>query len=178
MGYNVFIFDYQGYGKSEGTPSDVALFSDGRASLNYLKSRVDIDTSKIVFYGWSLGTFVATYLAAEIEHPPALILEAGPASITRLLHDSGLINLPGSYVADADFDNEKRISNIQAPLLMFHGKDDDFVVFERHAPFIWDNADQPKENLWVESAGHSDIPEILGNIYHQRIIDFIKRFVL
>ena len=178
MGYNVFIFDYQGYGKSEGEPSGPALFSDGTQSLSYLQSRADIDTSKIVIYGWSIGSFVATYLAAEVHHPAALILESAPASITALLHDSALINLPGSYVADADFDNEARISNIHSSLFMLHGKEDDFVVFERHAPLIWDKAREPKENLWVENAGHDDIPQVLGNSYHQAITSFILRYIL
>jgi fermentation-respiration switch protein FrsA (DUF1100 family) len=178
MGFNVFIFDYQGYGRSEGEPSGEALFSDGEEALEYLQSRTDIDTSKIVFYGWSLGAFVATYLAADVHHPPALILEAAPASITALLRDSGLLNLPGSYVADADFDNENRIADIECPLLMMHGREDDFVVFDRHVPLIWDNAEEPKEHVWVEGANHDDIPEILGNLYHERIIEFINQYVL
>lgn len=179
MGFNVFIFDYQGYGKSEGDPSGEALYSDGRAALQYLQSRPDIDISKIAFYGWSLGTFVATYLAADESHPAAaLILEAAPASITALLHDSGLLTLPGSYVADADFDNEKRIADIECPLFMIHGKDDDFVVFDRHVHLIWDKAQEPKEYLWVEGAKHDNIPEVLGNRYNQEIIDFIDEYVL
>jgi len=178
MGFNVFIFDYQGYGKSEGEPSGEALFSDGEVALEYLQSRADIDTSKIVFYGWSIGTFVATYLAADVYHPAALILEATPASVTALLRDSGLFNLPGYYVADADFDNETRIAHIECPLFMMHGKEDDFVVFDRHAPLIWYNAEEPKEHLWVEGATHSDIPEILGSFYHERIIGFINQHVL
>lgn len=178
MGFNVFIFDYQGYGKSEGDPSGTAFFSDGEQSLRYLQSRTDIETSKIVIYGWSIGTFVATYLSSEIHHPAALILESAPASATSLLHDAALINLPGSYVIEADFDNETRISNIQCPLFMMHGKADDFVVFERHVPLIWDKAKEPKENLWVENAGHDDIPEVLGNRYHKEIIGFIHQYVL
>lgn len=178
MGFNVFIFDYQGYGKSEGNPSGDALYSDGCAALYYVQSRTDIDTSKIVFYGWSLGTFVATYLAADESHPAALILEAAPASITALLHDSGLLTLPGSYVADADFNNEKRIAYISCPFFMIHGKDDDFVVFDRHVHLIWDKAQEPKECLWVEGATHDNIPEVFGDRYNQEIIDFIDEYVL
>ena len=178
MGYNVFIFDYQGYGKSEGEPSGDALFSDGEVSLSHLQSRTDINTTKIVFYGWSLGSFVATYLASDIYHPAALILESAPASVTALLHDAGLINLPGSYVADADFDNERRISNIQCPLFMMHGKEDDFAVLDRHFPLIWENAEEPKDSLLVDRASHDDIPDKLGDSYHQEIIGFINQYVL
>ncbi len=178
MGYNVFIFDYQGYGKSEGSPSGEALYSDGHQALTYLKSRSDIDTTKIVYYGWSLGSYVATYLASDIWHPGALILESAPASIKALLKDSGLLELDGSYVAEADFDNEKRISKIRCPLLMMHGKADDFVVFERHALLIWNKAVEPKENLWIDGATHDNIPEVLGDLYYKKTIDFIKRHIL
>jgi fermentation-respiration switch protein FrsA (DUF1100 family) len=178
MGFNVFIFDYQGYGRSEGSPSGDALFADGRAALAYVKSRADVDTMNIVDYGFSLGSFVAVYLAAEIYHPAATITEAAPASATALLRDSGLLNLTGSYVVDADFDNEKRIADISSPLFMLHGLADDFVVLDRHFPLIWDNAVQPKDYLWVENAGHDGIPGVLGEAYNDAIIGFIREFVI
>ncbi len=178
MGYNVFIFDYQGYGMSEGSPSGEALFSDGLEAYDYVRTRPDVDTTKIVLYGWSLGTFVVTYLAADINSPASVILESAIASATVLLRDSGLLNLTGSYVVDADFDNERRIANIGCPLLMMHGRADDYIVFDRHVPLIWEKAVEPKESLWVEEAGHDDIPEILGPVYYDTVIDFIDRHVL
>lgn len=178
MGFNVFIFDYQGYGMSEGSPSGEALYSDGREALAYVRTHPDVDTGKIVYYGWSLGTFVATYLAADVSHPVSLILEAAIASATVLLRDSALLNMTGSYVVDADFDNEGRIADIGSPLLMMHGRADDYVVFERHVPPLWDKAVEPKESLWVDGAEHDDIPEILGSVYHSTVIDFLARHVL
>ncbi|MBE0432591.1 alpha/beta hydrolase [candidate division WOR-3 bacterium] len=178
MGFNVFIFDYQGYGMSEGTPSGEALFSDGRAALAYVKSRTDIDTTKIAYYGFSLGTFIATYVAAERAYPAVLIIESAPASATALLRDSGLLNMTGSYVVDADFDNEARIADVGSPLFMMHGRADGFISFDRHAPLIWDAAVQPKENLWVDGADHDDIPEVLGAVYGEVVIDFIRRHLL
>ena len=178
MGYNIFIFDYQGYGKSKGSPSGEAFYSDGQEALDYVCSRTDIDTSKIVYYGWSLGAFVATYLSADIDNASALILEASPASVTALLHDGALINLPGYYVAEADFDNEKRIADIGCALFMMHGKVDDFVVFDRHVDLLWDKAVAPKESLWIDGASHDDIPEILGSEYQNRVINFITENVI
>lgn len=175
MGYNVFIFDYQGYGKSEGSPSGKALYDDGEAALEYIKSRSDT----IVYYGWSLGGYVATHLASDIAHPPALglILESAPASVEALLRDAGLVNLPGDYVAQADFNNVKRIGKINCPLLMMHGLDDDFVVFDRHFPYIWNAAIEPKDSLGVAGAVHDDVPEKLGVEYYSVITDFIDRMV-
>jgi fermentation-respiration switch protein FrsA (DUF1100 family) len=178
MGYNVFIFDYQGYGMSEGEPSGEALYSDGERSLEYLLVRTDVDPDNLIFYGFSLGAFVAGYLAADVRHPAALILEAGPASVTALLRDSGLISLPGTYVAEADFDNEERIGHIGCPLLMMHGRLDEVASFDWHAPLVWNRARQPKENIWLDYAGHSDIPEVLGDEYYNELTDFITRYVL
>jgi fermentation-respiration switch protein FrsA (DUF1100 family) len=178
MGFNVFIFDYQGYGMSEGSPSGDALFSDGREAVAYVKSRVDIDTARVVYYGFSLGTFVTTYIAAEIAHPAATIIESAPASATALLRDSGLLNLTGSYVVDADFDNVDRIASIGSPLFMMHSRDDDFVVFDRHAPLIWNQAVEPKEYLWVDGAAHDGIPEVLGQAYNSAVIDFVRQYVI
>ena len=121
---------------------------------------------------------MAGYLAADVAHPPALILEAGPASVTALLRDSGLISLPGSYVAEADFDNERRIADIACPLFMLHGRLDDVASFERHAPPVWKRAREPKESLWIDHAGHSDIPDVLGWEYYEKVTDFITRHVL
>lgn len=177
IGYNVFIFDYQGYGRSEGSPSGEALFSDGLESLHYLQARTDIDTSRIVFYGWSLGTFVASYLAADEYHPAALIFESAPASASALLQDAILLNMSGGYAVDADFDNESRVSDIECPLFMMHGRDDDFVVFDRHVHRIWDNAVEPKRNLWIDGAGHDDIIQVLDIQYNEEIIDFINAYV-
>lgn len=178
MGFNAFIFDYQGYGMSEGSPSGDALFSDGREALAYVKSRTDVDTANIVYYGFSLGTFVAVYLAADVAHPVATIIEAAPASATALLRDSGLLDLTGSYVVEADFDNEARIARIGSPLFMMHSRDDDFLIFDRHAPLIWDKAVQPKEHLWVDGADHDGIQEVLGPAYNSAVIGFVRQYVI
>jgi fermentation-respiration switch protein FrsA (DUF1100 family) len=178
MGFNVFIFDYQGYGKSEGTPSGDALFSDGNEAYDYVRSRPDIEPANIVYYGFSLGTFVATYLAAEIAYPSATILESAPASATALLRDSGLLNMTGSYVVDADFDNEERIAHIGSPLFMMHSRADDFVVFDRHVRLVWDKAVEPKEHLWVDGALHDGIPEVLGQAYNDAVVDFVRQYVI
>jgi len=178
MGFNVFIFDYQGYGKSGGTPSGDALFSDGNEAYDYVQSRPDIEPANIVYYGFSLGTFVATYLAAEIAYPSVTILESAPASATALLRDSGLLNMTGSYVVDADFDNEERIAHIGSPLFMMHSRADDFVVFDRHVHLVWDKAVEPKEHLWVDGALHDGIPEVLGQAYNDAVVDFVRQYVI
>ena len=66
LGVNVFIFDYQGFGKSEGEASEEALFADSEAALEYVKSKAEYHSDSLCFYGYSLGNVASIYLAAEI----------------------------------------------------------------------------------------------------------------
>ena len=178
-GYNVFIYDYEGYGKSEGTPSDKAFYRDKQKSIDYVSARTDIDTLRIVYMGLSIGTYVTVYGAADYKEPALVILESPPASSTVLLKDSYLLGLPGSYVVDAtDFDSEKRIANIGTPLFLMAGGDDDFVVFERNGKILFSKAKEPKELWLVHGASHTDIKEVVGyDVYRQKISNFINTYL-
>ena len=63
LGVNLFIFDYRGYGRSEGTPSEQGTYRDARAALRYLQDRDDTPMKRMVYFGHSLGTAVAVELA-------------------------------------------------------------------------------------------------------------------
>ena len=75
LGLNVFIFDYQGYGKSQGKPDEKGLYKDARAAWSYLTNQRGFDQEDIILFGRSLGGAVAAELAAEIQ-PGGLILES------------------------------------------------------------------------------------------------------
>jgi pimeloyl-ACP methyl ester carboxylesterase len=176
-GCNVFIFDYEGYGKSEGSPSGPACYADGEAALNYVLCRSDVDTAKLVYYGWSLGSFVATHLAADIRHPACHILENPIASTSALAKEGAVVAIPGSFVADADFDNEERLPLVETRVLIVYGKNDDTAVPERNAEVLIDKARSwvELETLRVDNGGHSDIPEALGyDKYRELISEFIN----
>ncbi len=173
LGYRVYIYDYPGFGRSQGKPSSAACFSSAKAALNRVYSNPNVDTANVVFYGYSLGTYVATYLASEVRAPVVLTLESAAASSSAFIEDSGLLDLPGGVISDDDFDNEKRIAHINCPLLMIHGKADAYVVFNHHVPKLWELAKEPKDSLWIENAGHGNIPYIAGNTYTKKIVNFI-----
>lgn len=178
-GYNVYIYDYEGYGRSEGDPSDEACFRDMRASVDYVRGRSDVDVDRIVYMGLSMGTFVSVYAAAEYRKPSCVILESPPASTEALVHDSYLLGIPASYVSDApDFDSEKRIKNIGVPLFIMAGDDDDYVVFERNGSILYDKAHEPKTLWLVPEAKHSDIKEVAGYAtFKSRITQFVDTHV-
>lgn len=174
LGCRVYIYDYPGYGRSQGEPCSRTCFESAETAFEQVRGNPLVDTSRIVFYGFSLGTYMATYLAAEVSSPAASILEAAPASTSALIKDSGLLGVPGGVVSGDDFSNEKRIANIGCPLLMIHGRDDDYLVFERHALLLWELAQEPKDSLWVEGAVHGDIPYVAGDAYGEEIDEFLN----
>ncbi|MBM3322361.1 alpha/beta hydrolase [candidate division WOR-3 bacterium] len=174
-GCNVFIFDYEGYGKSEGTPSGPALYADGKAALAHVLGRSDVDTTKIVHYGWSLGGFVASHLSADIRKPFATILENPIASTSALAKEGAVLAIPGSFVCDADFDNERRMSQLGPKVLLLYGDSDETAVPRRHAEvLIAARGTLPLQTKKVTGADHSDVPEVMGyDEYRGLVSDFI-----
>jgi len=176
MGYQVFIYDYQGYGLSEGSPSGPGCFSDAEAALAYCLGRNDVDSSRVVYYGWSLGSYMACHLAADIRAPEAIILESPLASTSSLTREGTVLDVPGSFVVRADFDNERRIGRVRAPLLLLHGKKDETAVFERNALVLYEKSNRSEtEFVWLDSATHENVPETMGSDYARVIKDFVFR---
>ena len=176
-GYNVFIFDYEGYGMSGGECSEEALYADGRAALNYIRSRPDVNQSHIVLYGWSLGAVVAIDIAAREFQPRILVCESPFASGEALVQSGTLIDVPGNVVLKGDYDNVSKIRNVHAPFLLFHGTDDIFIDITKNGQVIFDNANEPKKFIRVPGAGHTTVPWTMGpDAYMKALTDFIESY--
>lgn len=175
LGVNLFIFDYQGFGKSEGEPSEKGLYSDSRAALEYVKSRIEYDSDSLCFYGYSLGNVASIYLAAEIQDPLCLFSEAPFASANSLTQGSVILDIPPRWLTDGEFDNVEKIKSISTPFLLFHGKDDDFVRYRDNGKVIYDAAPNPKELVLIENAVHNNVPYIMGTEkYLNKMKDWIN----
>lgn len=174
-GCNVFIYDYEGFGMSEGTPSEVNFYSDANAALNYLRSRKDVDSTKIIFYGFSLGCAAATELAAHSFTPKKLILEAPFANMDALVRSGTVLDIPSGYVMKGTYDNAEKIKRNHAPLLLIHGEGDTFIDLTKNGAVVFANANDPKEFIRVPNANHSEIPDKMGT---QNYIDTIRNFIL
>jgi len=174
-GYNVFIFDYEGYGMSEGECSEEALYADGRAALAYIRSRPDVNQAHVVFYGWSLGAVVAIDLAARASTPRVLVCESPFASGEALVQSGTLIDIPGDIVLKGEYDNAARIREVHAPFLLFHGTDDRFIDITKNGEVIFNNANEPKEFIRVPGAGHTTVPWTMGaDAYIKAVAGFIE----
>ena len=132
LGLSVFIFDYRGYGSSDGKANEAGTYSDARGALAWLTNR-GWSHQQIVYFGRSLGAAVAVQLA--LEYPPAgLILETPFTSIAAMgRHHNPILYLALGWLLDARYDNLAKIGRIHAPLLIFQG-DRDSIVPRRHGP--------------------------------------------
>jgi fermentation-respiration switch protein FrsA (DUF1100 family) len=176
MGLRCLIFDYRGFGMSEGEPTAAGLYADGRAALRFLQDSLSVDSAHLVLYGFSLGNVVSIELATCSVRPHRLIAEAPFASVEALLHNSTPLDIPGGFVIDDNLNNAERVRGIRAPFLLLHGDADDFVPWASNGRVVYDNAPQPKELELVHGASHDDIPRVMGEEqYRRRILQFVSR---
>ena len=170
LGVNVFIFDYQGYGRSEGQPSEQATYRDARAALEYLRSRPDINRNGIVYFGRSLGAAVAVELA--VAHPPLGLVLVG--SFTSLA-DMARVHyplLPARLLVRGRYDSLARIARVDRPVIIFHG-DHDTTVPLSQGQKLFDLAGDPKELHILAGAGHNDTYVKGGNAYWDPLARFL-----
>ncbi|MBC8124662.1 MAG: alpha/beta hydrolase [Candidatus Kapabacteria bacterium] len=173
-GFDVFIYDYRGFGKSTGTSTEAGLQSDARAALTYVRGRKDVDTSHIIHYGYSLGGYPALYSATVLHTPRALITESIFASGEALVQSGTLLNIPGSYLLNDPLDNIAPMQKRTCPVLLLHGTEDTFISVETCGQRLYDIARQPKTFVKVQGAGHESVPQTLGI---QNYIDLITAFI-
>lgn len=150
-GVGIVSFDYRGYGASEDGPLDEeALYRDARAVYDWMVTARAIDPQHIIIYGHSLGSGVATHLAANVE-AAGLILEGAFTSVP----DVGASRypwLPVRLIAGERFASIERIDSIAMPKLLMHARDDGVIPFE-FGQRLFEAAPAPKEFVTM-TGGH------------------------
>jgi fermentation-respiration switch protein FrsA (DUF1100 family) len=160
-GLDVFLFDYRGYGKSEGRPDEEGTYRDARAARQALLRRDGVDSSRVVYLGESIGGAVAVALAVEAP-PMGLVLQSAFTSVK----DMGRLHypfIPAAVVPDA-YPSLRRVARIRSPLLVIHGDRDDIVPVG-HGRALFEAAPQPKRLEIVRGAGHNDLLDAMGAEY-------------
>lgn len=159
-GYNVFIFDYRGYGKTPGTPTEAGLYQDARAARMWLQNHHGATSSsdRIALYGYSLGTAICTQMAIETQ-PEVLILEAPFASVQKLVRDDLALDVPHAWLTQAAYDTVGKIQDFTGSLLVLHGTDDTYLRAE-YSNMIVQNATQARSHKLVlfPDADHDTVP--------------------
>lgn len=135
MGASVFIITYRGYGLSKGETSRKHIKEDADVAATYLKSRPDIDTSKIIVYGYSMGGITASYLVGASSHKNSFagaILESALDSPEEIVDLSTGTDFPGGFFLDDEpYDGPKFIKNTTIPVLHIHGGEDTRVIIDQ-----------------------------------------------
>ncbi|HEY2964171.1 MAG TPA: alpha/beta hydrolase [Pyrinomonadaceae bacterium] len=172
-GFNVLLFDYRGYGVSDETAADEAgLYLDGEAALSYVVNEKDASPNRIVLYGQSLGTAVATQTATRCMCG-ALILESGFSSASSLA-SRVLPWLPRwlHFLGKNRFESARKLRGISAPVLISHG-DPDLTIPTDEGRALFAAANEPKKLLIFPGAGHSVFGSA-GPGYLDQLEEFIR----
>ena len=170
LGLNVLLVDYRGYGQSTGAPSEGGIYRDAEACWRYLTETKDLAPHDVVVFGRSMGGGPATWLAAR-ENPGAVILE----SVFTNVPDVGAHHysfLPVRALATNQFDNESRVSQIDAPTLHIHSRGDRVVPFQLGRQ-VFAAAAEPKQFLEIEG-GHNDGFLVSADKYLRTIGSFLE----
>ena len=174
LGFSVFLFDYRGYGQSNGSPSEEGLYQDALAAYDYLTTTRRVISKRMILFGRSLGAAVAGYLASQ--RPAAgLILESAFPSVESMakVHYFGL---PAHWLLSSRYDLLEPLNSVSVPVLVIHGDQDEIVPIELGKQ-VFDAARQPKSFYLVEGADHNNLYAIGGRPYFQRLKHFSEEVV-
>jgi len=161
--HSILVVDYRGFGKSDGVMGgQEQMYKDAEKIYEYAKS-LGYEDSQISFYGYSMGSAMATYLASKVK-AKALVLESAYSSIAE-------ISSFGDKAPSYKLDNKEIAKRVNIPTLVIHGDLDDIITPD-HAERIFENLSTKNKKLIVlEGGGHGDLrirpeyKEIITNFF-------------
>ncbi|MHC4069293.1 MAG: alpha/beta hydrolase [Planctomycetota bacterium] len=170
LGLNCFLFDYRGYGNSEGTPSEEGTYMDAMGAYKWLTAEKKVPPDDIIIFGRSLGASVAAHLASRVE-ARTLIIESAFTSyvdIGRKFYPY----MPVRWFARFSYETIEYIKKVHYPLMIIHSRNDDLVPFD-FALELHEVANEPKELVEIFGS-HNDGFLISGEIYKKAWIKWLK----
>lgn len=169
-GLSIFIYDYRGYGKSEGRPAENGLYKDIHAAWNYLTIEKGYQNHQIILFGRSLGGPVSAHLAQEV-NPGGVILESAFISAKHVASDA--YPFVPSMLVRFGFSTIEYIQNSNSPLLIMHSRDDSIIPFY-HGERLYESAPGPKYFTELRG-GHNDNFIESGDLYFNELLKFVER---
>ncbi|HWC74566.1 MAG TPA: alpha/beta hydrolase [Gemmatimonadales bacterium] len=166
----LLVVDYPAYGASEGRTTEAGIYEAADLAYQALLARGDVDPRRIYVYGRSLGSAVATHLAATHE-VAGMILES-PFTSARAMAARHYKIFPKLLVR-LRLDNLGRIATIHCPMLILHGTADQLVPIEMGKELAA-AAGGPVEFVMIENSGHNDTYDLGGRAYREKIAAFVK----
>ena len=166
LGFNVIGYDYRGYGLSTGGPATaVKAARDIEAVYDYVVSALAISPQHLILYGRSVGSGPTMELAAK-RRVAGVILESPFTSAFRVVTHVRLLPFDR-------FPNLGYAGKVKVPILIMHGTRDAEIPFA-HSQRLFAAANDPKQALWVDGAGHEDVAERAGARYAAALQNFVR----
>lgn len=166
-GISVLLFDWRGYGKSEGSASESGLFLDALAAYDFAQTQ----SKDVVLYGESLGGPYAAYVATKRKARCVIIENSFPslAAIGNALYAP----LPLGWFAPFALCTSRWLNQAGLPVLIMHGKRDQVIPFQLGMQ-LYEQLQVPKELLVSETAGHCEIADAEPQRYYDTVVRFVR----
>ena len=173
LGLEIFIFDYRGYGESEGKPAERGTYEDAEAAWRYLVEERQVDPKKIVVFGRSLGGAVASWLASR-HTLGVLILES---TFTSLPDIAATLYpyLPVRLMLRFKYNTAEYLAEVNCPTLIIHSRDDEIMPFI-HGQRLFEIASEPKKFLELTGT-HNEGFITSGTQYEKELNTFIHKYL-
>lgn len=171
-GNSVFLYDYQGYGRSQGQPTVTNICDDSICAFDYLVAKEKFEPQNIIAYGESIGTG-ATCVLSDRRKPCAIILQSGFPSLVYVARDR--LWFMWLYPSDwfPQLDCQSTVKRPHPPLAIIHGKDDPFFP-PQYAQRLYRSAVELKELTIIENMGHA--VENADNLaFHEAMMNFLNK---
>jgi fermentation-respiration switch protein FrsA (DUF1100 family) len=179
-GFNLFVFDYRGYGKSEGKPDREGVYEDSVAALEYIKSRTDLDQDKLIVFGQSIGGANALAVVGQnrFDGIAGIVSDSAFSAYKRVACDhAGWLKPFAFCLIGNKLSPEKYVSNIApVPLLIIHGTKDSVVPY-KHAVTLFEKGSEPKKLWTIEGGGHTSALGPSRAIYAPRLHALFVKWV-
>ena len=168
---DVFIIDYRGYGKSEGSPTERGLYLDAQAAWDFLTNELSIPPERIIIFGKSVGGVPAIDLAARVR-AAGLIVQSSFSSAKDMVRE--IMPLFPALFLHTKMNSVDRIKGVDCPKLFIHSRTDEVVPFKLGVR-LFEAAPEPKEFFEVAGASHNSTYLTGGRPYFEAFRRFVER---
>lgn len=170
-GFNVFLFDYRGYGRSQGKPTFKGVFEDTLSAIDYVRARTDIDAGKLLIYAQSLGgnNAIAAIGSGNRGGIRAMAIDSTFYSYPAIAHDKVY---GAGLIMNDDYSADRFIAALEPiPLLLLHGTADR-VVPASHSERLFEKARSPKQLILIPGGEHIDA--LTDKRYRNLLVSFYE----
>jgi len=174
--FDTFIFDYRGFGKSEGHTTEKGTYLDIEAAMDYLIDNRNVSEDEVIIYGRSLGGAVAINHAKD-HTPKMLIIDSSFTSYRKISSDvlKGLLMpVPVRLLARFDYNSIDNIGKIDCPILVIHSRDDEMIPYS-HGKDLFRKANEPKKFLTISGTHNEGF--LTSGHYEAGLSDFLEKYL-